>query len=191
MPNHRNQPLIRQVRRWRIALGMSAGAVAAAAVLGLSEAADAHADDSADVLGQAGMDLTQATSVLDGAPEASLDAAQLSFLTGQESLQTDELTTLLSGQESLQSGLPAAEQSDLSAADTQLTDAFQGMLTADQTFATADQAGDLSGLTGLSDQFGVIDADLGLLGADFNTVFADVGAEFAGVFGGMDFASLF
>jgi hypothetical protein len=182
MPNHRNQPLIRQVRRWRIALGMSAGAVAAAAVLGLSEAADAHADDSADVLGQAGMDLTQATSVLDGAPEASLNAEELSFLTGQESLQTDELSALLAGQESLQSGLPAAEQSDLSAADTQLTDAFQGMLTADQTFATADQAGDLSGLTGLSDQLGVIDADFGLLGADANTVFADIGAEFANAF---------
>jgi hypothetical protein len=182
MPNHRNQPLIRQVRRWRIALGMSAGAVAAAAVLGLSEAADAHADDSADVLGQAGMDLTQATSVLDGAPEASLNAEELSFLTGQESLQTEELSALLSGQESLQSGLPAAEQADLSAADTQLTDAFQGILTADQTFATADQAGDLSGLTGLSDQLGVIDADFGLLGADANTVFADIGAEFANVF---------
>jgi hypothetical protein len=182
MPNRRNQPLIRQVRRWRIAIGMSAGAVAAAAVLGLSEAADAHADDTADVLGQAGMDLTQATSVLDGAPEASLDAEELSFLTGQESLQTDELSTLLAGQESLQSGLPAADQSDLSAADTQLTDAFQGILTADQTFATADQAGDLSGLTGLSDQLGVIDADFGLLGADANTVFADIGAEFANFF---------
>jgi hypothetical protein len=182
MPNRRNQPLIRQVRRWRIAIGMSAGAVAAAAVLGLSEAADAHADDTADVLGQAGMDLSQATSVLDGAPEASLDAEELSFLTGQESLQTDELSTLLAGQESLQSGLPAADQSDLSAADTQLTDAFQGILTADQTFATADQAGDLSGLTGLSDQLGVIDADFGLLGADANTVFADIGAEFANFF---------
>jgi hypothetical protein len=178
----RNQQLVSAARRWRIAIGMSAGAVAAAAVLGLSEAADAHADDSADVLGQAGMDLTQATSVLDGAPEASLNAAELSFLTGQESLQTDELTTLLSGQESLQSGLPAADQADLSAADTQLTDAFQGILTADQTFATADQAGDLSGFTGLSDEFGVIDADFGVLGADFNTVFADVGAEFASVF---------
>jgi len=182
MPNHRNQPLIRQVRRWRIALGMSAGAVAAAAVLGLSEAADAHADDSADVLGQAGMDLTQATQVLDGAPTASLDAEELSFLNGQESLQTDELSTLLSGQESLQSGFSAAEQSDLSAADTQLTDAFQGVLTADQTFATADQAGDLSGFTGLSDQLGVIDADFGLLGADANTVVADIGAEFANFF---------
>ena len=77
--NHRqNQPLVGRARRWRIALGMSAGAVAAAAMLGLSEAADAHADDSADVLGQAGMDLTQATQVLDGAPEASLDAEQAS-----------------------------------------------------------------------------------------------------------------
>ena len=91
MNNHRNQPLIRQARRWRIALGMSAGAVAAAAMLGLSEAADAHADDSADVLGQAGMDLTQATQVLDGAPEASLDAQQLAILTGQELLQTGQL----------------------------------------------------------------------------------------------------
>ena len=149
MTNHRNRPLIRQVRRWRIALGMSAGAVAAAALLSLSEAANAHADSGSDVLGQAGMDLAQATSVLDGAPEASLNAEELSFLTGQESLQTDELSALLSGQESLQSGLPAADQADLSAADTQLTDAFQGILTADQTFATADQAGDLSGLTGL------------------------------------------
>jgi hypothetical protein len=191
MSNQPDEHNARRPRPWRIALGISAGAIAAAAMLGLSEAADAHADDSADVLGQAGMDLTQATSVLDGAPEASLDAAQLSFLTGQESLQTDELTALLSGQESLQSGLPAAEQADVSAADTQLTDAFQGILTADQTFATADQAGDLSGLTGLSDEFGVIDADFGALGADFNTVFADVGAEFAGVFGGIDFASLF
>jgi hypothetical protein len=182
MNHRRSQPLIRQARRWRIALGMSAGAVAAAAVLGLSEAADAHADDSADVLGQAGMDLTQATSVLDGAPEASLNAEELSFLTSQESLQTDQLPALLSEQETLQSGLPAADQSDLSAADTQLTDAFQQILTADQTFATADQAGDLSGFTGLSDQLGVVDADFGLLGADVNTIFADVGAEFANFF---------
>ena len=73
------------------------------------------------------------------------------FLTGQESLQTDQATTLLDTQESLQSGLPAADQADLTAADTQLADAFQGILTADQTFATADQAGDLTGLTGLTD----------------------------------------
>jgi hypothetical protein len=182
MNNQANHRHVRHPRPWRIALGMGVGAIAAAAILGLSEAADAHADDGADVLGQAGMDLSQATQVLDGAPTASLDAEELSLLTGQESLQTEEATSLLDAQESLQSGFSAAEQSDVSAADTQLTDAFQGVLTADQTFATADQAGDLSGFTGLSDQFGVIDADLGLLGADANTVFADIGAEFVNFF---------
>jgi len=113
MNHRRNEPLIRQVRRWRIALGMSACAVAAAAVLGLSEAADAHADDSADVLGQATADLTQATQVLDGAPEASLDAQQLAILTGQEMLQTGSASSLLTEQDSVVSGLPAADQADL------------------------------------------------------------------------------
>jgi hypothetical protein len=178
-PNH---PRVRRPRPWRIALGMGAGAVAAAAMLGLSEAADAHADSGSDILGQAGADLTQATQVLDGAPTASLDAEELMLLTGQESLQTDQATTLLDMQESLQSGLPAADQADLTGADTQLADAFQGILTADQTFATADQAGDLTGLTGLTDQLGVIDADFAVLPADFNVIVTDIGAEFANAF---------
>jgi len=114
MNNRRNQPPVRPARRWGLALGMTAGAVAAAAMIA---AADAHADDSADVLGQAGGDLTQATQLLDGAPEASLDAEQASFLAGQESLQTDSGAAILSGQESLQSGLPAADQADLTGAD--------------------------------------------------------------------------
>jgi len=189
MYHFRNQPVVRPARRWGIALGMTVGAVAAAAVLGFSEAADAHADTGSDILDQAGADLTQATQVLDGAPAASLDAEELSLLTGQESLQTDQATALLDAQESLLSGLPAADQADLSTADTQLADAFQGILTADQTFATADQAGDLTGLTGLTDQLGVIDADFAVLPADFNVVVADIGAEFASVFGGMDFLS--
>jgi hypothetical protein len=187
-----NQPDERNGRRprpWRIALGISAGAVAAAAMLGLSEAADAHADTGSDILDQAGADLTQATQVLDGAPTASLDAEELSLLTGQESIQTDQATALLSAQETVFNGLPAADQSDLSGADTQLADAFQGILTADQTFAAADQAGDLTGLTGLTDQLGVIDADFAVLPADFNVVVADIGAEFASMFGGMDFLS--
>jgi hypothetical protein len=183
MTNHRNQPLIRQVRRWRIALGMSAGAVAAAAVLGLSEAADAHADDSADVLGQAGMDLTQATQVLDGAPQAGLDAQQLVVLTGQESIQTESEAAILSNQESFLSGLPAADQADLTGADDQLTQAYQAVLTADQAFVAADQAGDLSSAQGLLPvDLGVVDADFGVLGADVNTIFADIGAEFANAF---------
>jgi hypothetical protein len=182
MTTHRNQPLIRQVRRWRIALGISVGAVAAAAMLGLSEAADAHADTGSDVLGQAGADLSQATQVLDGAPEASLDAQQLAVLTGQEMLQTGSESTVLSDQESLLSGLPTADQADLTGVDDQLAQAYQGVLDADQAFVAADQAGDLSGTGLLPADLGVIDADFGVVAADFNAVFADIGAEFANVF---------
>jgi len=182
MTHRHNQPLIRQARRWRIALGMSAGAVAAAAMLGLSEAADAHADDSADVLGQAGMDLTQATQVLDGAPEASLDAQQLALLTGQEMLQTGPASSLLTDQESILSGLPTADQADLTGVDDQLAQAYQGVLDADQAFVAADQAGDLTGTGLLPADLGVIDADISILPADFNAVIADVGAEFANFF---------
>jgi hypothetical protein len=182
MNHRRNQPLMRQARRWRIALGISAGAVAAAAMLGLSEAADAHADDSGDVLGQAAMDLTQATQVLDGAPEASLDAEQLAVLTGQEMLQTGAESSLVPDQESLLSGLPAADQADLTGVDDQLAQAYQGVLDADQAFVAADQAGELSGTGLLPADLGVIDADLSMLPADFNVAFTDVAVEFANAF---------
>jgi hypothetical protein len=178
-PNHRH---VRRPRPWRIALGMSAGAIAAAAILGLSEAADAHADDSADVLGQAGMDLTQATQVLDGAPEAGLDAEQLAVLTGQEMLQTGAESSLIPTQESILSGLPAADQADLTGVDDQLAQAYQGVLDADQAFVAADQAGELSGTGLLPADLGVIDADLSMLPADFNVAFTDVAVEFANAF---------
>jgi hypothetical protein len=179
--NHRHkQPLVSLARRWRIALGM--GAIAAAAMLGLSEAADAHADDSADGLGQAGMDLTQATQVLDGAPEASLDAQQLAILTGQEMLQTGAASSLLTDQESVLSGLPTADQADLTGVDDQLAQVYQGVLDADQAFVAADQAGDLSGTGLLPADLGVIDADFSMLPADFNVAFTDVAVEFANAF---------
>jgi hypothetical protein len=181
MNSQSHQRKVRRLRRWRVALGISAGA-AAAAMIGLSEAADAHADDGTDVLGQAGMDLTQATQVLDAAPETSLDAQQLALLTGQEALQTGSASTFLASQESLQAGLPVAEQADLTNADDQLVQAFQGILNADQAFAAADQAGDLTGGTGLMAELGVIDADLAVIPADFHLLAADVGADLASLF---------
>ena len=126
--------------------------------------------------------MSQATQVLDGAPEASLDAQQLALLSGQEALQTGSASSLITDQDSVISGLPAADQADLTGVDDQLTQAYQAVLTADQAFVAADQAGDLSGQGLLPADLGVIDADFGLLGADFNTVFADVGAEFANFF---------
>ena len=96
---------------------MSAGAVAAAAMLGLSEAADAHADDRRDVLGQAGRDLTQATQVLDGAPRRRSTPRKLASSPAKRSLQTGSASALLADQESLLSGLPAADQADLTGDD--------------------------------------------------------------------------
>jgi hypothetical protein len=189
MTKHGNQPLVHQTRRWGIFLGMGAGAVVAAAMIGVSGAADAHADTVGDVLGQAGTDLTDATQVLDGAPTASLDAAEAAFLASQESLQTGSASALIADQEMLQSGLPAADQSDLTNVDTQLVDAYQGILNADQTFVAADQAGDLTGLTGLTDEFDVVGADFAVLPADFNVTAADIGAEVANLFGITDFLS--
>ena len=175
MGNRRNQPLVRQARRWGIAVGT-------AAMIGVATAAAAHADDGDDVLGQAGADLTQATQVLDGAPEASLDAQQAAFLAGQEMIQTGSASSILSDQESIQSTLPAADQADLTGVDDQLAQAYQGVLDADQAFVAADQAGDLSGTGLLPADLGVIEADISILPADFNAVITAVGVDIASNF---------
>ena len=178
-PSHRR---VRRARPWCIALGMSAGTVVAAAMLGLSEAADAHADAGDSGLGQASADLSQAISVLDGAPEASLDAQQSAALSIQEGVQSGALSTLLSNQESIVSGLPTADQADLTGVDDQLAQAYQAVLTADQAFVAADQAGDLSGTGLLPADLGVVDADIGVLPADINVIFTDAAVEFANAF---------
>jgi hypothetical protein len=189
MSNNRKKPVVHQARRWGTFLGMGAGAVVAAAVIGVSSAADAHADTGSDVLGQAGTDLTDATQVLDGAPTTSLDASEAALLSAQESFQTGAASSLLSTQESLQSELPAADAQGFSGVDTQLTDAYQGILSADQTFVTADQAGDLTGLTGLTDELGVVDADFAAIPAAFDLDATDIGAAVANLFGITDFLS--
>jgi hypothetical protein len=180
MSNRRNQPLVRQARRCAIGIGMAAAAVVAAGMISI---ATAYADDGDDVLGQAGADLTQATQVLDGAPEASLDAQQAALLAGQESIQTGSESSILADQESIQSALPLADQTELTGVDDQLAQAYQGVLDADQAFVAADEAGDLSSGQGLLPaDLGVIDADFGVLPADFNAVVADIGADVASFF---------
>jgi hypothetical protein len=123
MGNRRNQPLVRRARRCAIGIGTPAAAVVAAGMISI---ATAYADDGDDVLGQAGADLTQATQVLDGAPEASLDAQQAAFLAGQGMIQTGSASSILSDQESIQSTLPAADQADLTNVDDQLVQAYEG-----------------------------------------------------------------
>jgi hypothetical protein len=187
--NKRNHPLVHHARRWGTFVGMGAGAAVAAAMIGVFGAADAHADTGSDVLGQAGTDLTDATQVLDGAPTTSLDAEEAALLSAQESFQTGAASSLLASQESLQAELPAADAQGFSGVDTQLTDAYQAILSADQTFAAADQAGDLGGLTGLTDQLGVIDADFAAVPVAFDLDATDIGAAVANLFGITDFLS--
>jgi hypothetical protein len=148
MNSHPDQRHVTRPRCWRIVLGISAGAVVAAAILGLAGSGDAHADTGTDVLGQAGVDLTQATQLVDGAPTASLNTEQLAIRTGQEMFQTGSASSLLTEQDSVVSGLPAADQADLTGVDDQLNQAYQAVLTADQAFVAADQAGDLSSVQG-------------------------------------------
>ena len=187
MSNRRNQPMVGRVRRWGTALGMGAGAVVAATTIGLAAAADAHADASDTGLGDAGTDLTQAISVLDGAPDASLDAEQASILSIQEGVQNGSLSTILSDQESILSNLPAADQADLTNVDDQLASAYQGVLDADQSFVAADEAGDLTGAGALSADLGILDADVAAIPASFDAIFTDVGADLASLF---DFSAL-
>jgi hypothetical protein len=178
-----NNPLNRP-RRWGITLGL--GGVLAAALIG---AADAHADTGSDVLGQAGTDLTDATTLLDGAPTASLDAEETALLSAQESFQTGAASSLLDEQESLQAELPAGDAQGFSGIDTQLTDAYQAIFSADQTLVAADQAGDLGSATGLMDQLGVVDADFAAIPVAFDLDATDISAAVASLFGSTDFLS--
>jgi hypothetical protein len=162
----------RHISRWGVVLGKAAGgAVAASLMIGVAAAQGAHADGAAEVLGQAGTDLTQATSVLDSVPSASLDAQQASALADQENVQTGPVAQLLEVAQTYQDGLPAADQASplLLDADQQLVQASQELLTADQGFLAAAQVGDLSS-QGLS---ALLSADLPILQADL----ADLGAN--------------
>jgi hypothetical protein len=158
--------------------------------LGGSDIASAAATDlvtsasatPGDVIGQAIADLNQGTAVLDAAPTADLSARQADTLADTENLNT-ELVSPLSQMATLQDGFSAADQTYLANADEQLVTAAANMLSADQAFVAADQAGELSGSSFNSTDLTLIDSALGLLSADLNVG----GAEFFAIFtGGLD-----
>ncbi|HXO13656.1 MAG TPA: hypothetical protein VN871_14980 [Mycobacterium sp.] len=155
--------------------------------LGGSDAAGAAATDLAagasatpdEVMGQAIADLNQGTAVLDAAPTADLSARQADILADSENLNT-ELVSPLSQIATLQDGLSAADQTYLANADEQFVTAAANMLSADQAFVAADQAGELSGSGFNSTDLGLLDGALGLLSADFNVGGAELFALFTG-----------
>jgi hypothetical protein len=178
------------VRRWAAGVGLAGGALVA---VGMT-APTACADTADELLGQAGADLTQAASVLDSAPTASLapEGAGVEFLSGQQNAFDPALQNFLTHAEPLQADLPAADQTSplLVDADQTLLQAYDGLLSVDQAFVAADQAGDYSSTAsgsaleagmqvineGLPAAFAVIPAELDVLGTEvFAQLAADIG----------------
>jgi hypothetical protein len=159
-----------QARLWAGGIVMAA---AAAAVIGMGTA---HADTPDDVIGQALAVINEGDALLDTAPTADLGTESASLLSRQENL--GGLDSDLNQLASLQDQLSPGDQAFLASADEQWVTAAQNVLSADQTFLAADQAGDLTGNGFNAADLTVIDADLGLLGADFNTVGASLFALF-------------
>jgi hypothetical protein len=161
------------VRRWVAGLSLAGAALAAAAVPGL---AAAHADDAAELLGQAGADLVQANQVVGQVPVGSLDFLQADILSRQEVIQAGPAADLLNNAATFQDALPVADQTSplLLAVDNQVVQAYAGLLEADQGFLAAAQAGDLAhGLTASLADLSLIDANLATLGADFDVTVTD------------------
>jgi hypothetical protein len=150
--------------------------IVSAAATDLAASASATPDD---VIGQAIADLNQGAAVLDAAPTTDLSARQADILADSENLNT-ELVSPLSQMATLQDGLSAADQTYLANADEQFVTAAANMLSADQAFVAADQAGELSGSSFNSTDLGLLDGALGLLSADFNVGGAELFALFTG-----------
>jgi hypothetical protein len=170
--------LIGQVIDQVLHLGGSDAASASAATDLATSATSASATPD-EVIGQAIADLNQGTVVLDAAPTADLSARQADILADTENLNT-ELDSPLAQMATLQDGFSAADQTYLANADEQLVTAAANMLSADQAFVTADQAGDLSGTSLNSTDLTLLDSALVLLSADFNVGGAELFALFTG-----------
>jgi hypothetical protein len=164
------------------ALHLGGSETAGSAATDLAASATSASATPSDVIGQAIADLNQGTALLDAAPTADLSARQADTLADTENLNT-ELVSPLSQMATLQDEFSATDQTFLANADEQLVTAAANMLSADQAFVAADQAGELSGSSLNSTDLTLIDGALGLLSADLNVG----GAEFFALFtGGLD-----
>jgi len=122
-----------------------------------------------EVIGQAISDLNQGAALLDAAPTADLSTKQLDLLTGQVELAA-QLDPLLTQIGTAEDAISPGDQTFLAEANEQFVSAAQNVLSAEQAFVVADQAGQLSGSGFASADLPVLEADLGLVGADFSVL---------------------
>ena len=132
-----------------------------------------------DVIGQAITDFNQGDAVLDTASTADLGTRSADLLSGQENLGP-EIAQILPQLGTYQDMLTPTDQTLLAVVDEQWVTAAQNVLSADQAFVAADQAGQLTGSGVNAADLTVIDADLGILSADFNSAGATLLALFTG-----------
>jgi len=157
--------------------GFDTSSAGAAADVATSAASAASTPD--DVIGQALADFNQGDAVLDTASTADLGTRSADLLSGQENLGS-EIAQILPQLGTQQDLLTSTDQTLLADVDEQWVTAAQNVLSADQAFVAADQAGQLSGSGFNSADLTVIGADLGVLSADFNTAGATLLALFTG-----------
>jgi hypothetical protein len=170
-------------RRCAAGVSVTAGAVAAAAML--ASAPVARADTIDELLTKSEGDMTQAADLFSGVDTSSLPAIG-GVVSGLQS-QGD----LISQIQSIQDGLPAAVQTSTQVldADQQLATASGDLLSSSNTFVNAIDAGDFplfhastlpGDLTGLEATAGFLGTELfQVLPAEFDAALAPLSVEFA------------
>jgi hypothetical protein len=157
----------------------------AGAATELATSASSAATTPDEVIGQAISVLNQGTAVLDAAPTTDLGSRSADLLTGQEALP-GQLDPILTQFGSLQDELNPTDQTLLGYVDELMVSSAQNIVSADQGFVAADQAGDLSGNS-------LAPADLAVIGADLNFLDSFLTADGASIFavltGGLDVSS--
>jgi hypothetical protein len=169
----------RRVRQWSVGVGFAAAATVAAGIIGLAVAPSARADDPspADLLGEAGTNITDANHVLNEIPaigtpaETALVNEQLDVQFQLDGLPLPgapdvggQLATLESAESAISSYNNGSLDSFVNPLFTNLDQnwlqASEALLTADQGFETA--AAD--GASPIAAELAIYSADLSLLG---------------------------
>lgn len=166
--------MTRGISRWVASVGVTGGAVMAAALIGTSIA---RADTIDEFLLQAEGDMTQTATLFSGLDSSSLPsvAGVVSSFESQDALISQIQTQQDMFSETLQSS------SQLIDADQQLANASADLVAASQTFVNAVTAGDLplSATESFSDKITGLEAAFGFLNAElFQVLPAELNAGF-------------
>jgi hypothetical protein len=162
------------------AAGFDIGSAAAAADVATSATPTPDAE-----IGQTISALNETTTILEAAPTTDLGTHALQLVTGGEALP-GQLDPILTQFESLQDELTPTDQTLVGYVDELMVSSAQNLVSADQAFVAADEAGEVSGNSVAPAELEVLGGALGFLDG-FLT--ADGATLFADLTGGLDLSS--